>query len=286
MKSIILGLLFLSATVMAKKHDCMEHGSAAEKSFLNHPNKWYQISLGFESGFTSVISHTIQFDSNGTKFDYVDEGGQNILFPFTRFTAEIKMHQRHNLIFLYQPLDIKTEALLRNDLIVDELVFPADTPMKLHYGFSFWRFSYLYDFNKDKNKEIAIGLSLQIRNASISFASYDGSLFRVNQGVGLVPIIKLRTRFPFKNGMWLGSEIDGFYASGKYITGGKKDFLGAILDASLRLGYKLNNSLDSYINIRYLGGGARGAEDSPGPGDGYTDNWLHTMVLSLGFYFK
>jgi hypothetical protein len=286
MKSIIFGLLFLSATVSAQGMCCGGHGARAEKSFINHPDAWYQFRLGFESGFTSIASHTIQFDSNGTKFDYVDEGGQNIFFPFTRFTAEVMLGTRHTIIFLYQPLDIHSEALLRNDLIVDELTFPADTPMDLHYGFSFWRFSYLFDFNKDKNKEIAIGLSVQIRNASIRFASYDGSLFRINQGVGLVPILKFRTRFPFNNGMWWSSEVDGFYASGKYITGGENDFIGAILDASLRLGYELNNSLDTYVNLRYLGGGSRGTNDTPGPGDGYTDNWLHTITLSLGFYLK
>ena len=61
---------------------------------------------------------------------------------------------------------------------------------------------------------MAIGLSLQMRNASIRFASYDGDLFRINQGVGPVPIFKFRTRLPFNNGLWFGSEIDGFYASG------------------------------------------------------------------------
>jgi hypothetical protein len=42
-----------------------------------------------EAGFVSVLSHHIQFSKNGTDFDYVDNGGQDVLFPVTRFSAEM-----------------------------------------------------------------------------------------------------------------------------------------------------------------------------------------------------
>jgi hypothetical protein len=51
------------------------------------------------------------------------------------------------------------------------------------------------------------------------------------------------------------------------------DFVGAILDASLRAGFNPRETLDVFLNLRYLGGGAVGKEqDTPGPGDGYTRN--------------
>ena len=151
----------------------------------------------------------------------------------------------------------------------------------------FWRLSYLYDFSKQRDREIAVGISLQIRNASISFRSYEGTLFRINQNVGPVPIFKFRTRVPLWTRFWFGSEIDGFYASGKYLTGSENDFVGSILDASIRLGCELNKKFDAFLNIRYLGGGARGTEeDDPGPGDGYTENWLHTMTVTLGVFVR
>ena len=254
---------------------------------LNDPDNPYAFRGCLEIGFIDVVSHTIQFGENGTEFDYVAEGGQDIFFRFNRLTAEVLLGRRHRIILLFQPLDIQTEALLRRDVVIDDLIFPADTPMKLRYGFDFWRLSYLYDFWKQKDRELSIGLSLQIRNASISFRSYDGTLFRINQGVGPVPIFKFRTRIPFKNGLWFGSEIDGFYASGKYITGSENDFVGSILDASIRFGFELSKSFDTFLNIRYIGGGARGSEeDDPGPGDGYTNNWLHTVAVTLGTYIK
>ena len=266
---------------------CPQCNKTATGSLLNDPEKPYAFRGCLEIGFIDVLSHTIQFGENGTEFDYVTEGGQDIFFRFNRLTAELMLGRRHNLIVLFQPLDIQTEALLSRDVVIDDLIFPADTPVKLRYGFDFWRLSYLYDFWKQDERELSIGLSLQIRNASISFRSYDGTLFRINQNVGPVPIFKFRARIPFEGGLWFASEIDGFYASGKYITGSENDFVGSILDASIRLGFELNKSFETFLNIRYIGGGARGTEeDDPGPGDGYTDNWLHTVAVTLGTYIK
>jgi hypothetical protein len=262
-------------------------GEQSGRSLLNDPanNVWFM--GGYELGFIDVLSHTIQFGSDGTRFDYVEEGGQNILFPFQRLSGEIHFGHRHAIIFLYQPLDIRTETLVNRDIVVDELVFPADTPMELRYGFDFYRFSYLYDLSRRKDKEIAVGLSLQLRNASIWFKSADGTLFRINQGVGPVPIVKFRTRIPLNKGMWLGSEIDGFYANGRYISGSENDFEGAIIDASLRIGFDLNASFNTFLNVRYVGGGASGFDEGDtGPGDGYTDNWLHTVAVTLGLYVR
>lgn len=279
--SLLFGYFFVVSSAFAQYHKC------GAGSMLNDPDNPYAFRGCLEIGFIDVVSHTIQFGENGTEFDYVAEGGQDIFFRFNRLTAEVLLGRRHRIILLFQPLDIQTEALLRRDVVIDDLIFPADTPMKLRYGFDFWRLSYLYDFWKQKDRELSIGLSLQIRNASISFRSYDGTLFRINQGVGPVPIFKFRTRIPFKNGLWFGSEIDGFYASGKYITGSENDFVGSILDASIRFGFELSKSFDTFLNIRYIGGGARGSEeDDPGPGDGYTNNWLHTVAVTLGIYIK
>jgi hypothetical protein len=47
------------------------------------------------------------------------------------------------------------------------------------------------------------------------------------------------------------------------------------------------NYFDPYLNLRFVGGGARGTENNPErPGDGFTDNWLHTFSLTLGFALK
>jgi len=257
------------------------------KSLINKPDNWYQAQLSYELGFLDVLDHTIQFGSNGSVFDYVTEGSQNVLFPFSRISADVKLKKRHSLTFLIQPFDLQTRAIVERDIVIDNQTFPANTPLDLRYGFTFYRLSYLYDFWKADDRELGFGLSFQLRNATIEFASSDGELLRSNTNVGPVPIFRFRMKYPFGNGFWIGSEVDGFYASGKYITGSENDFEGAILDASFRTGFELTNYLDGFLNIRYIGGGANGTENNyDGYGDGFTDNWLKTMSISVGLTLK
>ncbi|HGJ67428.1 TPA: hypothetical protein ENS27_18855 [bacterium] len=257
------------------------------RSLINKPDNWYQANLSLELGFLDVLSHKIQFGSDGSVFDYVKEGSQDVLFPYSRISADIKLNKRHNITLLIQPFDIQTKTILEKDIVIDAQKFSAMTPIDLRYGFTFYRLSYLYDLWKADDRELGFGLSFQLRNATIEFASADGKLLRSNRNVGPVPIFKFRMKYPFGNGFWVGSEIDGFYASGKYITGSENDFEGAILDASVRTGFELTDYLDGFLNIRYIGGGAKGTEnDYDGFGDGFTDNWLKTMSISVGFTLK
>jgi hypothetical protein len=288
---VFIGFLFAGLPVKLFSNENEYKGEInlyqSREYLLSKKDHWYKFKLSYEKGFLDVLKHTIQFGSNGTNFNYVSEGGQDVLFPYERYSAEVKIHNRHNLIFLIQPFDLNTRSLLSRDVTIDNLTFPEGTPLKCRYGFTFYRISYLYDFDGREDRETAIGLSFQIRNADIIFESIDGSLFRRNSNVGPVPILKFRGQYPLKNGLWIGTEIDGFYASGRYITGSENDFEGAILDASIRIGVSLNKCMGTFFNIRYIGGGSKGTEENaPGPGDGYTDNWIKASSISLGFYIK
>lgn len=264
--------------------------SPAAGSWLNNPDNSCEVRVSAEMGFIGVVRHTIQFGREGTRFNYVADGGQDVLFPFRRMSAELHLKPRHTIILLYQPLDIRTEAYLAKPLVLDTDSFQAGTPMNLRYGFDFYRVSYQYDFWPQPDRELAIGLSLQVRDASISFAPKDGSNARLYDDVGPVPILRFRGRLPVTHGSWVGAEVDGFYAQGKVVTGStnvRSCFRGAILDASLRYGLSLNQSVDAFINARYIGGGASGQQNVPQyRGDGYTDNWLGTLSLAVGFYLK
>ncbi|MBM3313484.1 hypothetical protein FJY70_02695 [candidate division WOR-3 bacterium] len=67
----------------------------AAGSWLNNPDNNHEVRLAAGMGTFGVLAHTIQFgkDASGTKFDYVAEGGQNTLFPFSRMSAEL--HRSH-----------------------------------------------------------------------------------------------------------------------------------------------------------------------------------------------
>lgn len=251
-------------------------------SWLNAPDRPVAVRLNAEVGFLAPLSHKIQFGSDGTYFDYVDDGGQDNLFPVFRFSTDFDL-KRHSFVLLYQPLQIDTGVIFYEDVTADGVVFPAGTSMNLEYGFSFWRGSYLYDLAKADEREAAIGVSMQIRNADIQFVSADGEQRVTNRDIGPVPLLKFRGRWPVGEHLFVGTEVDGAYAPIKYINGADTDVVGALLDASLRSGVQLQHGTDAFVNLRYLGGGAEGTDKSPdGLGDGFVKNWLHFVTLSVG----
>jgi hypothetical protein len=239
-----------------------------------------------EFGFLSVLSHQIQFSTSGTNFDYVENGGQDVLFPVTRFSAEMDIGKRNTFILLYQPLRLETQDLLENDVTVDNCTFPGSTGIKCLYGFPFYRASYLRELFSDNGRnKLAIGLSLQIRNATISFESTDGTRYRTNRNVGLVPAFKLRGQTNLGDRYFIGLEADGIYAPVSYLNGSENEVVGAILDASVRAGAKFQSGT-FFVNARYLGGGATGTSTKDiWPGDGYVKNWLHFLIVSTGVVY-
>ena len=241
-----------------------------------------------ELGFLAVIKHQIQFSNSGTYINYVQEGGQDVLFPVSRISLELEIKERHTVILLYQPLRLESTALLQRDLVIDDLLFPAGSGVNFLYNFPFFRISYMKELAPGNEKfDFALGASLQIRNATISFESTDGSLFRSNRDIGPVPVLKFRTRYHYNNLTYTEIEADGFYAPISYINGSDNEVVGAILDASLRQGLHVTENVGAFLNLRYLGGGAVGtSDDDPGPGDGYVKNWLNFLTVTAGFIYE
>lgn len=251
-------------------------------SVLNDPDRSYLIELDAELGFLAPVSHTIQFGSRGTELDYVADGGQDNLFPFVRPTLAIETG-RARFTALWQPLQLNSTVVLDQDLRVDARTFPANRPIDLRYGFSFWRLSWGQEVLDRDGASLKLGLGLQIRNATISFISVDGSLAETNRDIGPVPLLEVEYRRTFDDGSYLEAEVDGFYAPIKYINGGDVDVVGAIADIQLRGGLPLAPAgTSTFLGLRYIGGGASGTGTPDGTGDGFTANWLHFLVLSVG----
>jgi len=251
------------------------------------PKQDFKFRAVAELGFLGVFSHKIQFSKAGTYFDYKNEGGQDVLFPVSRLSLEFDFKKRNTLIMMYQPLRLESQVLLENDLIVDELTFPALSNVKVLYDFPFYRLSYLRELLPNNAKfKFGIGASLQIRNATISFESGDGTLYRTSRDVGPVPILKIKGKAQLNKHVYAELEADGFYAPVSYINGDDNEVIGAILDASYRMGVQVIEPVTTFVNLRYLGGGSVGTGDIEGPGDGYTKNWLHFLTVTAGFVYE
>jgi hypothetical protein len=258
---------------------------------LNNPDNPFALELTYEVGAVKVLQNTLQSGTNTTNFDFVRQGGEEILFPFQRLSGNLSLAERHNIVLLYQPLEISTNVTFREEVKIDEATYGAGEGVRVKYGFPFWRLSYLYDFVDNDNLELGAGVSLQLRNASIVFESLtDGELY-TSQNLGPVPIIKLRGSYRFDNGFFAGVEVDGFYASSAFFNGADFDFEGSILDASIQAGLELRESVDAFLNLRFLGGHAEGVSEyddrywTESTAD-YTSNYLSALSLTLGFNLR
>lgn len=251
---------------------------AADTAF-DDPSAPVHLVLRAELGLLAPLAHHIQFGRQGTRFDYRREGGQDVLFPIVRLEAE-GIAGRHHARLLFQPLDLRTSVTIEDDLRVDDTTFFQRTPMDLRYGFTFWRASWSFDLARKGDRELRLGLGLQLRNANIEFSAADGGQRVTNRNVGPVPLLSVAWLEDL-DGWWFSAEADGVYAPVSYLNGDDNDVVGAILDSSLRAGLQLDHGFRPFLDLRYLGGGSTGASDE-GPGDGYSKNWLHFLTLAVG----
>ena len=241
-----------------------------------------RIRLVAESGFLDIVDHRISYSEDDTPFRYHEDGGQDVLFPFARLSAEIRVSERHTVVFLYQPLELRTREKLPQDFSIDGEIFRG-SELDLFYSFPFYRVSYLNKIVQRSRLALEAGASLQIRNATTEFAAkgeragLGPSGFYRAANVGPVPLLKARIRYDIGNGFWVGAEADGIYAPVSYLNGSDNETVGALLDASVRGGYTINPNVEVFLNVRYVGGGASNKDD-----ENYTYNWLNLTAVSLG----
>ncbi len=234
-------------------------------------------------GGVGVRHHHVQFGKDGSKFNYREEGGQDIIFPFSRFMVTLKTESDARIELQYVPIDIETESVLQRDITIDGASFPLGTNMKLRYSFPFYRVGYSVRIGDGANP-LHLGAALQIRNASIRFAAADGSLMRVNQNVGPVPLFTAAWHCASCE-IPVFTRLATFYAPVKYLNGSDSDVVGAFTD--FELGWRGATSDPRPTNFiasaGYLGGGARGTSTrNKGFSDGFSANWLDLVFFSLG----
>lgn len=252
------------------------------------------VRLEAEAGAVKVFYHTYRsgaaVDGN-TNFDLVTMGGQEILYPFQRLSAELGIGERHRVRLLYQPLELSTQTVAREGFMIDDVDFAAGTPVDIVYSFPFYRATYLYDLLPGP-AYLGVGGALQLRNASIRFTGFEDPgttqpVRAVSQNLGPVPALAVYGEFPLGAGFYAGFELTGLYASSALINGADFEFEGSILDASARVGLELRPGLSAFLNLRFLGGSAAGVSQYPDrfwteSQSDATSNYLATGTVTLG----
>lgn len=295
LKQRLLSALALATFMapMAQAQDLIHMGALPDDERVERPQQaeksstdvsYPRLVANAELGFLNVLSHSIQFSQNNSVIDYVKEGGQDTQFNALKLSLDLELAPNHTLVFLYQPLGLESNNVISRNLRIDNVDFAAGTPMRFGYDFPFFRGSYLYDFNPDPFEELAVGASLQIRDAVIEFEALDGSKLVSQRNIGPVPILKFRHRnWIGESRWWWASEVDGFYAPISILNGSTNEVIGAILDANLRVGVEISDMISPYLNLRYIAGGAVGTSSDPQTtGDGFNENWLQFLAVTVG----
>lgn len=240
-------------------------------------NEPYQVRVVAEGGFVATLSNFGEFGTNATRIDFREAAGQRNLGFYTRWSAELELGKRHTLVALYQPLSSEGTRTPSVDERYADQTFAAGQPVTTQFNFPFYRLSYLYDAIRTERSYFSLGVSGQIRNANYTYMRADGSAFSRSSDVGFVPALKVRGQYDIDDTSFVGFEADGIYAPISVLNGSSNDTVGAILDASLRVGLHATARTDVFFNLRYLGGGATNTD----PND-YAKNWLHLMFVGLG----
>lgn len=238
------------------------------------------VQLRADFGFLGVLQHDYQQGDPGSTFDFRGEGGQDVLFPVSRYIVNLRLGERHRVSFVYQPLELRTRERLGRAILVDGTAYAAGQDMQFTYRFPFYRATYAYTVWQNERTRFAFGGGLQLRNATIEFSHGDGTNLTSERDVGPVPLLHASARHELGGTFWFEADADGIYAPVKYLNGNDNGVEGAILDANVRLGIDAAPHVAGFLNVRYLGGGAEGASDE-GNLD-YTSNWLQFLILSLG----
>lgn len=270
-----------SALLTSRPAHAAPGGSAPERNAsAQREQRSYRVELRADAGFLAVLAHDYQKGSAGSSFDFADEGGQDVLFAVRRFTLSLELGQHHRVSLLYQPLEIQTRETLTRAITIDGTTFDAGSAMSFFYGFPFYRAGYAYGFDLDEDSVLRLGGALQIRNATVEFARADGSSLVSRRDVGIVPLLHAGIRTELGPRSWLELEVDGIYAPIRYLNGNDNGVEGALIDANARFGLVTHEHVDTFVNARYLAGGAEGSDGDAA--DSFSSNWLQFFILSVG----
>ena len=237
----------------------------------------FGVRLVAEAGFIGVLSNFGAFGTNATRIDFKDAAAQDVLQPYTRWSAELDLGRRHTFVFLIQPLSTEGVRTPANDERYEDVTFRGGVPVRTTFSFPFYRLSYLYEVAQGSRGYLALGGTAQIRNAEYRYEQLDGTRFSRSSSVGFVPALKARGELAVSRAAFLGFEVDGIYAPISVLNGSDNETVGAIVDASVRAGVRVHERADVFFNLRYLGGGATNEDPNE-----YAKNWLHFMFVGLG----
>ena len=130
-----------------------------------------QAMIDLESGVVFTGYNDVRSPGDqGTLFSLKDDLESKPAF-FYRISAGYTINSRHTFTLLYAPLETKSDGSMQQDLLFQDVVFPANTAIDATYKFNSYRLTYRYDLVKNPGFEFGLEFTAKIRDAAIGLSS-------------------------------------------------------------------------------------------------------------------
>lgn len=245
---ILLILIFLGFQVF---------GSETE----NKETKKFRFDFEGALAWQSLNRNQIPNASDGTRFDLADFNRSAIFAP--RFYLSYQLSENHSLRALVFPFETKGSKTFDSSVKFDGTTFAAGQIIQGKYRFHSYRLSYRYQFLKNEDWILKVGVTAKIRNAVVALSQ--GATSKEYSNVGFVPLLNFNAKYILSPQWRFEFDMDALAAP-----------QGRAEDLTLQTWYSLSPSWDFGIGYRTLEGGADNSKV-------YTFAWLHFVTLTTAF---
>jgi len=203
-----------------------------------------QFSLDFETGVIKTGYNDVRIPGDeGTLISFSDDLN-SISDIFYRIRGEYKIGERSEVLVLIAPLKQTYKGFVNRDIIFQGETFVTGSQLNATYKFNSYRASYRYKILNKEKLDIALGLTIKIRDALIGIEG-DFDKYSEKKDFGFVPLIGFRVN-------WQPDERFGLLLDGDALAAPQ----GRAEDVLLALTYKASEKLTIKAGYRILEGGA------------------------------
>jgi hypothetical protein len=223
-----------------------------------------RLELELEAGPTWQSYNDVEVPNDGTatRFSLSDLAGVG---PWAsgRLYVTWNLSESHGVRLLLAPLSLTGTGTPGRTLRFAGATYQADAPAEATYTFNSYRMSYRWRFHSGARSDAWLGFTAKVRDADIVLAQ--GSTTSRDDDLGFVPLLHLAGEWRAGSRWHLSLDADA-------LAGGP----GRAVDASLKIGYHVDDRWSIRAGYRTLEGGAD--VDSV-----YAFAWLHYAVVAVAW---
>jgi len=231
-----------------------------------HGQRPARVAVEVEGGPVWQTRNDVQVpnDAMGTRFSLVDAIGRGP-WPAGRLYATWRLADNHAIRVLLAPLTVSETGSVGSPVEFAGQTFTPGSAVRGTYQFNSYRLTYRYRFHQREHLQLRVGFSAKVRDARIQLEQAGTTARSVD--VGFVPLLHLAADWQLAPRTLMLFDFDG-------LAGGP----GRAFDASLKLGYDLNDTWR-------VSGGYRTVEGGADVETVYAFAWLHSAVASVTFRY-